>query len=175
MTHADDVILTFHTYAPARKHEAFKSADDPLFRAFVTPQGVELIFLGFTSGKVTITPGYLLESLAAKAFTALTSTSHAELSKREREALELGPTACRGNHANNLVIPRAEVAEVTAWSPSLLRRLLLSDDHQGRARIRLKNGKSHTLRFRDPESWETASRRLADALGVAVAGSTPAV
>jgi hypothetical protein len=173
MTHADDVMLTFHTYAPARKHEAFKSADDPLYRAFVTQQGVELIFLGFTSGKVTITPGFLLESLAAKAFTALTSTSQRELSKRDCEAVELGPTGCRTSHANNFIIPRDEIAEVIAWSPSFLRRLL-GDEHLGRARVRMKNGKSHTLRFRDPESWETASRRLADALGVSVAKNTAA-
>ncbi len=165
MTHADDVILTFHAYAPARKHEAFKSADDPLYRAFVTPDGIELVFLGFGAWLTPDVP-YSVEGLLGSAFNALTSTGDGELARRDREVLGAGPTASRTSHANNFVIPRAEVAEVTAWSPSFLRRLLWSDDHLGRVRLRLRTGKSHTLRFRDPESWRVASSELAAALGV---------
>lgn len=164
MTHADDVLLTFHAYAPVRKYEMFRSADNPLYRVFVTPTGLEMVFLGFGAWLAADVPNPAA-MLIGGAFNALTSTGAGELARRDREVLSAGPTACRTSHANNFVIRRDDIADVTAWSPSFLRRWLLSDDHLGRARIRLTNGKSHTLRFRDPESWRVASAELAAALG----------
>lgn len=157
MTHADDVILTFHTYAPVRTYETFKAADHPLYRAFVTPAGLEMVFLGFAAA---LTPDAGSGSLLGLAINTLTSTGAGELGRRDREALGLGPTASRTSHANNFILRREEIVDVSAWSPSFLRRLLLSDDHLGRVRVRMRNTKSYTLRFRDPESWRVASTGL---------------